>query len=112
MRFHPVAFALAAFTLPAVAQTSAPPPAFLLRAKGHCIACHQVPEGAGPATRSDVGPRLTGARMRELGRARLRELIEDPSRANPETVMPPFGRHRILEAAEISRIVEYLHALP
>ena len=106
------ALALAAFAFPAVAQTSAPPPAFLLRGKGHCIACHQVPEGAGPATRSDVGPPLTGSRMRELGRARLRELIEDPTRANPETVMPPFGRHRILEDAEISRIVEYLHALP
>ena len=38
--------------------------------------------------------------------------IEDPGRANPDTVMPPFGRHRILEPAEIGRIVEYLHALP
>ena len=105
------ALALAALALPAAAQTSAPP-AFVQREKGHCIACHQVPEGAGPATRSDVGPRLTGARMRELGRARLREVIEDATRANPETVMPPFARHRILEPAEITRIVEYLHALP
>ena len=104
--------ALAAFALPAPAQSSAPPPAFASRDKGHCLACHQVPEGAGPATRSDVGPPLTGARMRELGRARLRELIEDPTRANPDTVMPPFGRHRILDPAEIARIVEYLHALP
>jgi sulfur-oxidizing protein SoxX len=107
-----LALATAALALPAVAQTSTPPPAFLQRDKGHCLACHQVPEGAGPATRSDMGPRLTGARMRELGRTRLRELIEDPTRANPDTVMPPFGRHRILEPAEIARIVEYLHALP
>ena len=82
------------------------------RDKGHCIACHQVPEGAGPATKADLGPRLTGARMRELGRARLRELIQDPTLANPNTVMPPFGRHRILDAAEIDRLVQYLHALP
>jgi hypothetical protein len=27
-------------------------------------------------------------------------------------VMPPYGRHRILESIEISRIVEYLRALP
>jgi sulfur-oxidizing protein SoxX len=82
------------------------------RDKGHCLACHQVPEGAGPATRADLGPKLEGSRMRSLGRERLREIIEDPTRANPDTVMPPFGRHRILDAAEINRIVEYLHALP
>jgi sulfur-oxidizing protein SoxX len=104
------ALAFAALALPALAQNA--PPAFTQRDKGHCLACHQVPEGAGPSTRSDVGPKLTGARMRELGRARLREVIEDPSRANPDTVMPPYGRHRILEPAEIARIVEYLHALP
>jgi len=50
--------------------------------------------------------------MRELGRANLRAVIEDPTRANPATVMPPFGRHHILEPAEIDRLVEYLHALP
>ena len=37
--------------------------------------------------------------MRELGKPRLRELIDDPTRANPTTVMPPYGRHHILERA-------------
>ena len=106
-----IALAIGA-ALPAAAQVKTPPPAFVQRDKGHCIACHQVPEGAGPATRADLGPRLAGSRMRELGRAKLREIIEDPTRANPDTVMPPYGRHRILEAPEINRIVEYLHALP
>jgi sulfur-oxidizing protein SoxA len=50
--------------------------------------------------------------MRSLGRERLRALIADPMQANPETLMPPFGRHRILEAGEIQRIVDYLQALP
>jgi sulfur-oxidizing protein SoxX len=50
--------------------------------------------------------------MRELGRDRIREAIVDPMRANPDTVMPPYGRHRILEAAEIDRLTEFLHALP
>ena len=66
----------------------------------------------GPATRADLGPRLEGARMRALGKAAVRDLIDDPMRANPDTVMPPFGRHRILERAEIDRLVEFLHALP
>jgi len=102
----------AALGMPAAAQAPAVPPAFVQSDKGHCIACHQVPDGAGPATRADLGPRLDGARMRTLGKARLRELIDDPTRANPNTVMPPFGRHRILERTEIDRLVEYLHALP
>ena len=71
-----------------------------------------MPAGAGPATRSDLGPKLEGARMRELGKARLREVIVDPTRANPDTVMPPFGRHRILDAREIDRLTEFLNALP
>jgi sulfur-oxidizing protein SoxX len=85
---------------------------FVRADKGHCIACHQLPEGAGPRTRADLGPRLEGARMRALGKKALREAIVDPTRANPDTVMPPYGRHRLLEPAEIDRLVEFLHALP
>jgi len=107
----PLAAALA--LSPAFAQSpKAAPEVFTAPDKGNCIACHQVPEGAGPRTRADLGPALDGTRMRSLGRTRLREIIEDPTRANPETVMPPFGRHRILAKAEIDRLVEYLHALP
>lgn len=98
---------------PALAQQATAPLELFVRAdKGQCIACHQLPEGRGPATRADVGPRLEGPRMRELGRARLREILEDPTRANPQTVMPPFGRHRLLEPAEAQSIVEFLLALP
>jgi sulfur-oxidizing protein SoxX len=95
------------------AQAQVPARELFTRAdKGQCIACHQLPEGAGPSTRADLGPRLEGSRMRVLGKAALRETIADPTRANPDTVMPPFGRHHILDAAEIDRLVEFLHALP
>ncbi len=80
--------------------------------KGNCIACHQVPEGSGPVVRADVGPRLDAARLKGWDRARLRALLDDPMRANPDTVMPPYGRHRLLDAREIERIIDYLHALP
>ncbi len=80
--------------------------------KGHCIACHQLPPGAGTATRSDLGPALSGARMKELGKARLRELLHDPTQANPSTVMPPYGRHQSLDAREFERLADFLHALP
>lgn len=79
--------------------------------KGHCSACHdtgEIPEGAP----RDVGPALGAARMRELGRPALLALLEDPMRANPATVMPPYGRHGILDEREISLVVDYLLALP
>ena len=98
--------------LAASAQSASPPDIFTRADKGHCVACHQLPEGQGAASRADLGPRLEGARMRALGRAGLRQAIGDASRANSDTVMPPFGRHRILEPAEIETLVEYLHALP
>ena len=103
----------AAMPVAALAQPAADALQLFVRPdKGHCIACHQLPEGRGPATRASLGPRLEGPRMRELGREGIRRAIEDPMAANPATVMPPFGRHRILEPAEIQRLAEFLHALP
>lgn len=80
--------------------------------KGNCIACHQVPEGSGPAIRADVGPRLDASRLKGWNRERLRALLADPARLNPDTVMPPYGRHRLLDSREIDRVIDYLHALP
>jgi sulfur-oxidizing protein SoxX len=101
-----------AIALPAFAQSPRPLDLFVRADKGHCIACHQLPPAAGPQTRADLGPPLDGKRMRELGRPALRQLLDDPTRANPESVMPPYGRHRILDKTEIDRLVEFLHALP
>jgi sulfur-oxidizing protein SoxX len=112
MRGAAIAALACALCLPAAAAPVAAVDLLTRADKGYCIACHQLPAGAGPATRSDLGPKLEGARMRELGKARLRELIVDPTRTSPDTVMPPFGRHRILDSAEIDRLVEYLLALP
>src|SRR5688572_13602548 len=99
--FAVIAAFAAATLLPCAAQTPSVADLFVRPEKGHCIACHQVPEGAGPRTPADLGPRLDGDRMRALGKAAIRDAIVDPTRANPATVMPPFGRHRLLEAAEI-----------
>ena len=112
----PRAMAVAAccvLALPLAARAQmAVPETFVRPDKGHCIACHQLPEGLGRQNRADVGPRLEGARMRALDRAKLKATLEDPTAANPDTVMPPFGRHRILQPAEIEALVEFLHALP
>jgi sulfur-oxidizing protein SoxX len=101
----------AGIAFPVLAQTPAAE-LFTRADKGNCIACHQLPPGVGPQTRADLGPRLEGTRMRELGKPALRDIIVDPMRANPNTVMPPYGRHRLLDSAEITRLVDFLHALP
>ena len=107
-----LAAATAATSLSCAAQTAAVADLFVRPEKGYCVACHQVPPSSGPKTRSDLGPLLEGKRMRALGKDGIRAAIVDPMRANPDTVMPPFGRHRVLEAAEIERLVDYVHALP
>jgi L-cysteine S-thiosulfotransferase len=100
------------FAASAAAQGTAALDLFTQPEKGHCVACHQLPAGAGPETANDVGPRLEGARMRSLGREGIRDVINDPTRANPQSVMPPYGRHRLLDPREIETLAEFLHALP
>jgi sulfur-oxidizing protein SoxA len=106
------AAAAAATVVPCAAQTASVADLFARPEKGNCAACHDVPAGAGPRSGVNLGPVLEGARMRGLGKPAIREAIVDPMRANPNSVMPPFGRHRILEPAQIDRLVDYLHGLP
>ena len=97
--------------LGAVAQPVPVPDAFARADKGNCISCHALPASLGRPG-GDVGPALIGTHMRELGAARLRELLEDPMRGNANTSMPPYGRHRILDAGEITALVRFLGSLP
>ena len=76
--------------------------------KGNCLACNVI---AGGRQMVDVGPPLVGMRDRYPDRARLRAQIWDATRFNPDTLMPPFGRHRILNGEEIDLIVDFLYQL-
>ena len=78
------------------------------RSKGNCLACHAFDDGELPGT---IGPPLLMMPQRFPDRAVLREQIWDPTVRNPDTVMPPFGRHGILTEAEIDLIVDYIHSL-
>ena len=77
--------------------------------KGNCLACHQIPADPRAVTAATIGPPLIGMRVRFPDSDRLRRQISDPIAANPNTVMPPFGRHRILEEDEIDAIIDYLY---
>lgn len=78
------------------------------RKKGNCLACHQIEEGALPG---NIGPPLVAMKARFPDKAKLREQIADPTKANPGTAMPPFGKHNILSSDEIDKIVEYVYTL-
>jgi len=112
MRLYGVALLTLTLALAAPAFGQEALDLFVKPEKGHCIACHELPANVGPGTRNDVGPKLEGERMRALGMAAIREIIEDATKRNPDSVMPPYGHHRILDAREINRIAEFLHALP
>ena len=75
--------------------------------KGNCLACHHI---AGGTQMGDVGPPLVGMVQRYPDRGQLKARIFDATQADPNTLMPPFGRHRILNDAEIDLIVEFLYS--
>lgn len=82
------------------------------RKKGNCMACHTF---AGlEKTRLQAGniaPPLVGMKARFPDRAKLRAQVYDATKANPGTVMPPFGRNKILSNKDIDLIVDWLETL-
>ena len=76
---------------------------------GNCLACHQIPGDAAAVTRANIGPALVGMKQRFPDRADLRKQIWDASARNPQTVMPPFGKHGVLTEEQIDLIVDYLY---
>ncbi|MEQ1879848.1 MAG: sulfur oxidation c-type cytochrome SoxX [Burkholderiales bacterium] len=79
--------------------------------KGNCLACHQIPHDPLAITSANIGPPLLAMRSRFPDRAALQAQIWDAAKANPNTVMPPYGKHDILTSNEMGQIVEYLYAL-
>jgi sulfur-oxidizing protein SoxX len=79
--------------------------------KGNCLACHAMPSDAKAVTSANIGPPLVAIRARFPDREQLRRQVWDASSINPDTVMPPFGKHQILTPQEIDLIVDYLYTL-
>ncbi len=78
---------------------------------GSCLACHVMGLAGGVNLPGNVGPDLS-----EIGNAGrddewLFNYVYDGRVYNPETVMPPWGSHGLLEDAEINDIVAFLKTL-
>lgn len=77
--------------------------------KGNCLACHQIPGDPSAVSLANIGPPLVHMRERFPNRAALRSQLWDPTARNPQTVMPPFGKHKVLSEEEIDLIVDYIY---
>lgn len=78
------------------------------RGKGNCLTCHVIKGGDLPGT---IGPELKDIKSKYPDRNELVAIIFDETKRNPQTMMPPFGRNRILTEQEISAIVDFLQTL-
>jgi sulfur-oxidizing protein SoxX len=79
----------------------------LNRKKGNCMGCHEI---AGTSS-GNIATKMEDMAKRWPDKAKLREQIYDASKANPDTVMPPFGRHQLLTPDEIDKVVEFVLTL-
>lgn len=115
------AILIAAAAVPAVVQAQSPSASPSLspeatqgqalafdRLKGNCLACHTM---RGSDVPSNVGPVLDNMKARFPNKADLIAILTDETQRNPQTVMPPFGRDRILTQHEIDLIVAFLYTL-
>src|ERR1700738_4152978 len=78
------------------------------RGKGNCLTCHEIKGGDLPGT---IGPALKDIKSRYPDRNDLVAILTDETKRNPQTVMPPFGRNRILTEQEINAVVDFLQTL-
>jgi sulfur-oxidizing protein SoxX len=84
---------------------------FLDARKGNCASCHRIAADSSIAGASPLGPDLVGIKARYPDRAQLRAAVWDLSEKADNTIMPPYGRHRILTETEIDAVVRYLETL-
>jgi L-cysteine S-thiosulfotransferase len=100
----------AAASSPACAQSAAAEGQKLAfdRGKGNCLTCHDIKGGDLPGT---IGPQLKDIKSKYPDRNDLIAIVTDETKRNPQTVMPPFGRNRILTEQEINAVVDFLQTL-
>ena len=78
------------------------------RKKGNCFTCHQY---AGAVLPGNIGPPLVAMKARFPDKAKLRAQIWDATAANPNSSMPPFGKHGALTPEEVDAVTEWAYSL-
>ncbi len=78
------------------------------RKKGNCLACHSIEGGTSPG---NIAPALIAMQSRFNSKAELRAQIWDATVKNPESPMPPFGKHGALSEKEVDLITDFIWTL-
>jgi len=78
------------------------------RKKGNCLACHMMDDGE---LAGNNGPPLIAMKARFPNKQDLFDQIWDPTKNDPNSFMPPFGKHGAISKTEINKIIEYLYTL-
>ncbi len=78
------------------------------RKLGNCLACHMVSDGGMPG---NIGPPLLAMKARFANKADLRAQIWDATVKNPNSMMPPFGKHNILTESQVDKVTDFIHSL-
>jgi sulfur-oxidizing protein SoxX len=78
------------------------------RKKGNCLACHAIKGGKLPG---NIGPPLINMKERFPNKADLKAQIADATINNPNSIMPPFGKNKILSGKELDEVVEFIYSL-
>ncbi|MFA6902618.1 MAG: sulfur oxidation c-type cytochrome SoxX [Gallionellaceae bacterium] len=75
---------------------------------GNCSACHAIPADSSIVA-GDIGPPIIGMKARFPDIAKLKAAIADQKAFSPDTIMPPFGRNKLLTPEQIDVIAQYIY---
>ena len=78
------------------------------RKLGNCLACHAMDDGK---LAGNIGPPLVSMKLRYPDKAKLRAQIWDATQKNGNSIMPPFGKHKMLSEEQIDLITDYVYTL-
>ena len=77
------------------------------RRHGNCLGCHSIKGGS---QAGNIGPGLVAMKARFPDRAVLRAQIWDATVKNPDSIMPPFGKHEILTEKQVDQVTNYIYS--
>ncbi len=58
----------------------------------------------------NIGPPLLAMKARYPDKAKLKAQIYDATVRNPDSIMPPFGKHGILTDKQLDQVTNYIYS--
>ncbi|MEO7031568.1 MAG: sulfur oxidation c-type cytochrome SoxX [Herbaspirillum sp.] len=74
---------------------------------GNCLACHAVVKHPDMVA-GNIAPPFVAMKTRFPDVGKLKAIIYDEQVNNPDTIMPPFGRNKVLTPEQIDAVANYI----